>query len=29
MITLAIDASTHSTGVAVFKDKSLIHYKCI
>ena len=29
MITLAIDGSTHSTGVAVFNDKHLIYYNCI
>lgn len=27
MITIAIDASTKSTGVAIFKDKKLIDYK--
>lgn len=27
MITIAIDASTKSTGVAIFKDKKLINYK--
>lgn len=29
MIVLAIDASTKSTGVAVFNDKDLIYYNCI
>ena len=29
MITIAIDASTKSTGVAVFKDKQLLEYKNI
>jgi hypothetical protein len=29
MITIAIDASTKSTGVAIFKDKELIEYKNI
>ena len=28
MITLSIDASTKSTGVAIFKDKLLIKYEC-
>ena len=28
-LTLAIDASTKSTGIAVFEDKELIEYKCI
>ena len=27
--TLAIDASTHNSGVAVFQDGKLIHYECI
>lgn len=27
--TLAIDASTKSTGIAVFDDNKLIHYECI
>ncbi len=27
--TIAIDASTKSTGIAIFKDKELIEYKCI
>lgn len=26
---LSIDASTHSTGIAVFEEKNLIEYKCI
>ena len=29
MITMAIDASSKSTGIAIFKDKDLIHYECI
>ena len=29
MITLAIDPSTKSTGVAIFTDKNLTHYECI
>ena len=29
MITLSIDASTKSTGIAVFKQGKLIHYQCI
>ena len=29
MITLAIDASSKSTGVAVFNERKLIHYECI
>lgn len=29
MKILAIDASTKSTGVAIFEDKNLIEYKCI
>lgn len=29
MITIAIDASTKSTGVAIFKDKNLLEYKNI
>lgn len=29
MITLAIDASTKSTGIAIYKDKELIKYHCI
>ena len=29
MITLAIDASTKSTGISVFQDTKLIHYQCI
>lgn len=29
MITLAIDASTRSTGVAIFQQNKLIHYQCI
>lgn len=29
MITLAIDGSTKSTGIAIFEDKKLIKYECI
>lgn len=29
MLTIAIDASTHSTGIALFSDKKLIQYKLI
>lgn len=29
MITIAIDGSTKSTGIAVFNDKKLIKYECI
>ena len=29
MVTMAIDASSKSTGVAIFKDKELVHYQCI
>lgn len=29
MITLSIDGSTKSTGIALFKQKSLQHYQCI
>ena len=29
MITMAIDASSKSTGVAIFKDKELVYYECI
>lgn len=29
MVTMAIDASSKSTGVAIFKDKELIHYQLI
>lgn len=29
MITLSIDASTKSTGIAIFKEGKLIHYECI
>lgn len=29
MKTLAIDASTRATGIAVFQDTKLIHYQCI
>ena len=29
MITIAIDASSKSTGIAVFKDKELIYKNCI
>ena len=29
MITLAIDASTKSSGVAIFQQGKLIHYECI
>lgn len=29
MITLAIDASTKSTGVAIYSDQELVHYNCI
>ncbi len=29
MKTLAIDASTKSTGIAIFDNKDLIHYECI
>ena len=29
MMVLAIDASTKSTGIAVFDDQSLKHYECI
>lgn len=29
MITLAIDSSTKSTGIAIFEDKNLIKYECI
>ena len=28
MIILALDISTHSTGIAVFDDTKLIHYEC-
>lgn len=29
MITMAIDASSKATGIAIFNNKSLIHYECI
>ena len=29
MITLAIDASTRSTGISIFQDTKLVHYQCI
>lgn len=29
MKTLAIDASTKATGIAIFQDNKLIHYECI
>lgn len=29
MITMSIDASTHSSGVAIFKENKLVHYQCI
>lgn len=29
MITLAIDASTKSSGIAIFQQEKLIHYECI
>ena len=29
MITLSIDASTKSTGIAIFQQGKLIHYECI
>lgn len=29
MYILALDASTKSTGVAVFDDTKLIHYECV
>lgn len=29
MITMSIDASTKSSGVAIFKQNKLIHYECI
>lgn len=29
MITLAVDASTKSTGVAIFENQELKHYECI
>ena len=29
MITIAIDASTKSSGIAVFNNKELVEYKCI
>lgn len=29
MILMAIDGSTKSSGVAIFKDKELIHYECV
>lgn len=29
MITLALDISTHATGVAIFQEKELIYYECI
>lgn len=29
MTTLALDASTKNTGVAIFEDTKLIHYECI
>ena len=29
MITFSIDASTKSTGIAIFKQNKLIHYQCI
>lgn len=29
MITLALDISTRSTGVAIFQEQELIHYECI
>ena len=29
MITMAIDASSKSTGIAIFKDKELAYYECI
>ena len=29
MITMAIDASSKSTGVAIFDEQKLVHYECI
>ena len=29
MITMSIDASSKATGVAIFKEKELVHYECI
>jgi Holliday junction resolvasome RuvABC endonuclease subunit len=29
MITMAIDASTKSSGIAIFDNKKLVHYECI
>lgn len=29
MVLMAIDGSTKSSGVAIFKDKELIHYECV
>lgn len=29
MILMAIDGSTKASGVAIFKDKELIHYECV
>lgn len=29
MISMAIDASTKSTGVAIFDEQKLVHYECI
>ena len=29
MITMAIDASSKSTGIAIFKDKELAYYECV
>ena len=29
MITMAIDASSKATGVAIFKEKELVYYECI
>lgn len=29
MVTMAIDASSKSTGIAIFKDKELVYYECI
>lgn len=29
MITMAIDGSSKSTGVAIFNDEQLVHYECV
>lgn len=29
MITLALDISTHATGVAIFQQKQLVYYECV